>query len=286
MTEIRETTPESSDPASGSEVVARIEGVRPCLHCGHDLHGQPIRKEKSLGLLISFCPECGQAASMVEHPRLGIWGRRLGILALICMIVMAILFLFVTALSLSGMAIGLTEELGQSPRSALSAMNDGQWQIESGWWRINAPEARATMWAAIDYGDSTFRSLALMFLVVCFMFGVIWSGILLGMRRRYLPLAGITIGVLAWLIVLALLLADGAFDLVGTINTQRVMRRELFPTLSFMVISGLLIPLAVGLVFGRPILRAVVTVVLPPRSRSMLRLLWDIDGVKVSTRFD
>jgi hypothetical protein len=92
--------------------------------------------------------------------------------------------------------------------------------------------------------------------------------------------------VLAWLIVLAHLLADGAFDLVGTISTQRVMKRELFPTLSFMVISGLLIPLAVGLVFGRPILRAVVTVVLPPRSRSMLRLLWDIDGVKVSTRFD
>ena len=117
-----------------SNVVSRIDGVRPCLQCGHDLHGQPIRREESLGLLVTFCPECGQAASLVDYPILGIWGRRLGVLSLVCMIIMVLVFLVVSVMSLFGIIMGLTSELYSPAQSALASMIDGGWQIERAWW--------------------------------------------------------------------------------------------------------------------------------------------------------
>ena len=264
-----------------SNVVSRIDGVRPCLQCGHDLHGQPIRREESLGLLVTFCPECGQAASLVDYPILGIWGRRLGVLSLVCMIIMVLVFLVVSVMSLFGIIMGLTSELYSPAQSALASMIDGGWQIERAWWEANAADVRATIWSSVNYRDPEFVGIGLMFLPVCFLFGVIWSAILLGLRRRYLPLVGIAICVLGWLFIWPVLIADGNFNTNNQISVYKLARLELIPMLSFMVMTGLSIPLMLGLSFGRPILRSLVKVVLPPRSRGMLRPLWDIDGVQL-----
>ena len=269
-----------------SRVLSRIEGVRPCLHCGHDLHGQSIRKEESLGILVAFCPECGQAASLVEHPSLGIWSRRLGIFALICLIGMVLGLLVASVMSLFGIMLGLTTELYGPSRSALSGMIDGGWQIENTWWRDNAIEARRVMWSAVDMTDPEFLGIGILFLPICFVLGVIWSGILLGLRRRYLPLAGIAMCLLGWLIMWPFLIADGTFNASPQMSIYQVTMRELIPLLSLLVMGVLMIPLILGLSFGRPILRSLVKVVLPPRSRRLLRPLWDTDGIPLSVPLD
>ena len=287
MTEsIRIPKEDSINDPRRSNVVARIDGVRPCLHCGHDLHGQPIRREESLGLLVTFCPECAQAASLVDYPSLGIWGRRLGVLSLICMIIMVLVFLVVSVMSLFGIIMGLTSELYGPAQSAMNSMIDGGWQVERSWWEANAAKARATMWSSVNYRDPDFVGIGLLFLPICFIIGVIWSGILLGLRRRYLPLVGIAICVLGWLCIWPVLITDGNYNTSNQISAYRLARRELVPMLSFLVMTGLSIPLMLGLSFGRPILRSLVKVVLPPGSRGMLRPLWEIDGIQVPLHRD
>ena len=106
-----ETNPATASKSSSSEMtVGRIDGVRPCLHCGHDLHGQAIVREAAYGLLIARCPECGTVAALSEHPRLGIWGKRLGATLMATMLTMLIPLLLLTALAIFGVAAGIYDE--------------------------------------------------------------------------------------------------------------------------------------------------------------------------------
>lgn len=286
-----------SDPSSPSDradtidptrldIVSRVEGVRPCVHCGHDLHGQPIRREDSLGVLVAFCPECGRAASLVEHPTLGVWGRRLGVFFAACMIAVVILVLVATVMSLFGIMMGLSSEAISDSRAVLSEMvekdvpGSGGWQIERSWWEANAGEARRAMWWSVDFRDDDFLLIGMLFLPICFLMGVIWSGILLGLRRRHLPLAGAVICLLSWSIMeIGMLVRTRAGVNAFPTSTYRLVEQELLPTVGTFVMSGLSIPFILGLLFGRPILRSLVKAVLPPRSRGILRPLWDIDKV-------
>ena len=109
-----ETNPATIAAEADPEVaVGRIEGVRPCLQCGHDLHGQVIARESTYGLLIARCPECGSVAALSEHPRLGIWGRRLGTLLMTTMLALLVPLLLLTALAIFGIAAGLFDELAR-----------------------------------------------------------------------------------------------------------------------------------------------------------------------------
>ena len=262
-----------------SDIISRIEGVRPCIRCGHDLHGQPIRRETSLGLLIAFCPECGTVAALAEHPTLGVWGRRLGIAAMIAAIIAVIMTFILTILALFGMTMGVSIESVKDARSALTDLNSGNWQIERSWWEMNADAARVTMWNAVDWTDESMVVPMLLFVPLCFVIGIIWSGMLLGLRRRYLFLPGLAMLGFAWLI---LVIAVGmiGFDLQDQlqISVYRLAEKELLPMVGMLVLVSLGIPVILGLLGGRTILRATVTFVLPPRARPMLRPLWEIDG--------
>lgn len=272
--------------AQDLEIVSRIEGVRPCVHCGHDLHGQPIRRENTLGLLIAFCPECGRAASLVEHPSLGIWGRRLGLLFMTCIIIVVLGFLVATVMSIFGIVMGLSSEIYSPARQALSelvskdASGMGGWQISETWWEANSQAALDTIWSTIDYRDKDFLMIGTLFLPVCFMFGVIWSGLLLGLRRRYLPLAGVVICGLSWSIMyIGVLLQRQMTEASFPRNTYQAVELTVLPTVGTVVTIAMLIPLLLGLLFGRSIIRSLVKVALPPRSRGIVRPLWEIDRV-------
>ena len=66
----------ATDVGAGATTTGhRIEGVRRCLQCGHDLNGQPILKEPDLGLLLARCPECGRAAALDEGRSGGLAAR-------------------------------------------------------------------------------------------------------------------------------------------------------------------------------------------------------------------
>lgn len=269
------TTPEA---ATTSKVLSRIEGVRPCLRCGHDLYGQPIRRDPSLGLLIAFCPECGTAAALAEHPAFGVWGRRLGIAAMITVIAAVIAGFLLTILSLFGMTMGISMEAIRDARNALSELNGDSWTVEQAWWLQNADSARKTMWAAVDLQGEPLL-LMLIFSSLCFVIGAIWSGVLLGVRGRLLPLAGLPMLVIAWIIIFIAVMVMRLENANSfPISAYRLVEMEMLPIVGAMVLTTLGLPLILGLLSGRSILRAVVRFVLPPRARPMLRPLWEIDG--------
>ena len=64
MTDLPQTTETSAPTGSSEAIVARVDGTRPCLRCGHDLHGQSIVREPEYGLFIARCSECGTVAAM------------------------------------------------------------------------------------------------------------------------------------------------------------------------------------------------------------------------------
>lgn len=270
---------DANTPDATSKVLSRIEGVRPCIRCGHDLHGQPIRREKSLGLLIAVCPECGTVAALAEHPALGIWGRRLGIAAMIVVIIAVIVGFILTILALFGMMMGVSMEGIKDARSALTELNSGNWRIDHSWWAMNADAARVAMWNAVDWTDADVLILTIVFIPLCFTIGIIWSGVLLGLRRRYLLLPGLAMLGCAWIILFIASSVSG-FELQNQphLSVYRLAETELLPMIGMLVLVSLGIPLILGLLGGRTILRAIVTFVLPPRARPMLRPLWEIDG--------
>ena len=53
----------------------------------------------------------------------------------------------------------------------------------------------------------------------------------------------------------------------------------MLPLVGLGVTAFLTLSLVVGLLVGRPILRAAVGFILPARSRRMLRPLWEVDGL-------
>ena len=272
----------ATDVGAGATTTGhRIEGVRPCLQCGHDLNGQPILKEPDLGLLLARCPECGRAAALVEHPTLGVWGRRLGVLVLTTIVGVVVILSIVTAASMFGVTMGMFQELSSDARVTLGQMiPENTWQVTEDWWRANGTAARPVMWRAVDPWNPDVMTLGIIFLLLSLIAGVLWSGVLLGVRWRWLPLFGIGIGVSSWALTwLPVLTTRNAQGLSFPVSTRDFVMREMLPLVGLGVTAFLTLSLVVGLLVGRPILRAAVGFILPARSRRMLRPLWDVDGL-------
>jgi hypothetical protein len=97
-------------------------------------------------------------------------------------------------------------------------------------------------------------------------------------RRRRLLAFGMLI--LATAALFAYLLGQAqAFAIVMGINIMQVAMDQLCPPFTILGIAFAAIPLSLGLVFGRPILRAVIRLLLVPRHASALAGLWLCDGL-------
>ena len=279
-----ETSPATVSTPSASEVaVGRIDGVRPCLQCGHDLHGQAIVREATYGLLIARCPECGTVAALSEHPRLGIWGKRLGATLMATMLTMLIPLLLLTALAIFGVAAGIYDELGRDGRTALNAMS-GDFpvlpdQITPEWWASNGDRATRAVLGEVFTLDAEERMLLTALLPVPVLLGIIWSGILVGVPRRRLWIAAVATGACALL-----------YLWIGTIDTVQLGAEPVwYSTAVFQIIawplmgSVILIQaglMAIGLFLGRPLLRRLAAFMLPPRPRRIMSFLWTVDGLE------
>ncbi len=279
-----ETNPTTVSTPSASEMtVGRIDGVRPCLQCGHDLHGQAIVREATYGLLIARCPECGTVAALSEHPRLGIWGKRLGATLMATMLTMLIPLLLLTALAIFGVAAGIYDETARDGRTALTAMTSenplGPDRITPEWWATNGDQARRAVVEEVLILDSQERMILLFLLAVPLLLGVLWSGILVGVPRRRL-----------WIVAVA----SGAVALfylwIGTVDDQRLgvdpvwYSTAVFQIIAWPLMGGVILIqtglMAIGLLIGRPLLRRLAGFVLPPRARRTMAFLWTIDGLE------
>lgn len=285
-------------------------GDRPCARCGFNLVGQPIVREPHYGLLLLRCPECGEAASVQEYPLLGRWANRLGVFLAACL-VLAVILAFIGSVSATvgfadrlvsyssmelGQVIGKRhaawwEGLPQDEKDKITGGGSGWtpaqsgWQYaESGWW---AELDKAALlrevggrWRAIDWVPALID--AIWAVPAGGMLGLFWSLAVLGQSRRRVALV----------IPVVVLLSAGYIALersqaAAWTWTWGGGRWEYTPYLAAALLVWNVVPLAlawmmgwmlVGVWLGRPVSRLLVRLMLPPRLRSGLSVLWTAEG--------
>ena len=260
----------------------RIEGVRPCLQCGQDLHGQSIQQDGPTGLFFARCSECGTAAAMVEHPVIGPWGRRLGVAAMMGAILLAMLLAIGSVLILFGISLGMIDEATRDARAFLSsAIPDESWLVPADWWRANEAVILPQMRNEVDFLAKDIQLMGLIFTPLIAILGIIWSGILLGVPRRRLPSAAVILNLIAGGMVLATILYQSPPGVSGTSpSVTTVTQRVLGIEIGIKVLLGQTLIMTLGLLIGRSVLRSLACFILPPRSRGLVRVLWAVDGRK------
>jgi hypothetical protein len=272
---------EASAPTGVSEtIVARVEGTRPCLRCGHDLHGQSILREPEHGLFIARCPECGTVAALTEYPTLGVWGRRLGTALMATMIALLIPMALLSALALFGMSAILFDERIREVRPVLESMASDplNGQITPEWWIANGAEARQRMLAALFRFDRQDLMLAVAMSPLPVLIGIVWSAILSGLPGRRVWLAGPLIGAIGILYIALGFINEAPLGVVTVWISDAAFQSMAWPGMAtFLGIGTGLMTL--GLLLGRTLFRLLASFALPPRSRRMVSFLWTIDGL-------
>jgi len=283
VTDHPQTTQASLRTDSPDAIVARVEGTRPCLRCGHDLHGQSILREPEHGLFIARCPECGTVAALTEYPTLGVWGRRLGVILMATMIALLIPLALLSALGLFGMSAVLFEERLGEVRPVLEAMaadpmDNLNGRITPEWWAANGTEARRRMLDAFFQFDRDNLMLAIAMSPLPVLIGITWSAILSGLPRRRVWLAGPIIGAIGMLYIALGLIDRDPIGVVPVWTYNAVFQIMAWPGMAtfLLVETGLMI---LGLLIGRTLFRLLAGFALPPRSRRLVSFLWTIDGL-------
>jgi hypothetical protein len=285
MTDPSPATETSAPTGSSEAIIARVDGTRPCLRCGHDLHGQSIVREPEYGLFIARCSECGTVAAMTEYPTLGVWGRRLGIALMTVMIALLIPVALLSALAIFGIASVIFDERIHAAREVLnimlggdSQMLGGDGQVTPAWWSANGADARRRMTEAFFQFDRGDLMLVVATSPVAVLIGMIWSGLLVGLPRRRLWLAGPVLGVIACAYVGLAVLERDTLGVTPVWLYSAAFTIMAWPGMGSIIVlqTGLLI---VGLLFGRTLTRWLATFALPPRARRLVSFLWTVDGL-------
>ncbi len=304
----------AGNAASTEPRVSTLVGDRLCIKCGYNLTGQPVKREAHYDMLIVRCPECATVASLQEYPLLGRWAGRWA------MLLAALWFGFVLLLALASAGILYAEadsvaETASRPHAIRLAERQHKWFKEreaqgtlpaNAQWFLSNPNppssyspvdptwssqqdfdavlAEAGGWAAAADFSALRRWIKLALWAAPI--GCFWAIALAHVRRRRLILFGLILISLAGVFALIGHLGQpGRFGMFvgwgwGWTNAITIAQRQIGPPFYAMSLLFSIIPLSLGLVFGRPIVRGLIRALLPPRLRSSLALLWTADGLE------
>jgi hypothetical protein len=287
---------------SGVEVrISTVVGDRLCVGCGFNLYGQPILREPRYQMHIVRCPECARIAALQEYPTLGKWAARWAALLAGVWFLVAAAWLFGSAGAIFGFSVSAVEDAAD-PLAQVIGEAHRAWQASQGpvqsqnfWGAWNWQPLDKDWWSAQDiralYKDSGGLAGAFGAGVLAFWLGS-WLalvplgafGSVLFLHVRRLRMALMAIPSIAIASCFALLWWIGAAgDVSRNLSGVTIARHYLGPTLMPLSIAFIAMPLAAGLVFGRPILRALARLLLPPRRRFALASLWTCDGLTPPT---
>jgi hypothetical protein len=301
------TDPDNAAGTSSAEQrVSTLVGDRLCIRCGYNLTGQPVVREPRYDMLMARCPECGTVASLQEYPLLGRWAARWAALLAAAWFVVILAGTFANAGMFYGSSMSIAydaaepyavyvaerqlddlrgaEDQGtlpqtiqwilQNPPSPHTVL-DSTWQAQQDFGALLA-EAGG-WWAIADFSAlKGWTWLALMAAAA----GSAWSVVLLHMRRRWLVVLGLVPVAIAG--IFAAVSRQGVLASMGgwgwTLAFQVAHRQVGLPVVA-MTLAFTIIPMSLGLVLGRSIVRGLARALLPPRLRSSLALLWTGDGL-------
>ncbi len=288
---------------ANDERVATVVGDRLCAGCGFNLTGQTIVRERHYRMLMVRCPECSAVAALQEYPLLGRWANRWATLLAAAWFVALLLALAGSAAVNFGMANGVTlaaltdynsvvmerhyewVEQDETRKARVAQFGFGgrssPW-IDEAWWKAQDKPAllrQAGGLASLVNKDVVWiQGWAI---VLAAVIGVFWSVALLHARKRWLPLFLLVIvGASALITGIAFLSASGSVWIgSGMIWVRDASWREIGPRV---IGASLLLTwpaMCLGAYIGRPVVRWMVRVLLPPRLRGSLSLLWLSEGL-------
>ena len=287
-------------PQPAEQRVSILVGDRLCVQCGYNLTGQAVLREPHYNMLIVRCPECGTVASPQEYPLLGRWASRWAALLAGLWLLIVLGMLVATGATIFGFSLGTAEEAAgeylqylneqyekhrqamiaaapnASPSLGYSGSEMQQWSDhqdyatlfqQAGGWRSGVTWDALFIW--IPAG------------IVVFLLGCFWSAAMLGHRwRGHLMLS-----------VLIMAIAAGFAFLYGWLEWQnsrhwywQEARRMVGPPFLLASLVFNWFVLMGGLLLGRRVVRGLIRLLLPPRLRHSLALLWIADGLTPPTR--
>lgn len=273
-----------------------VTGHRLCAECGYVLTGQRIVREPQYGILTVRCPECGTFAAVQEQPVLGRWAGRWAMVLLVLWLV-GVLFLVLAETSiLAGFARGLAETasqpLGQqiNERFVNSLPEDHEFRQQrvyygyyygnefDQWWNQQDADAILADAGGLASGLSApYLLLLIPFAALATLIGVIAALMLVHWSRKKLLIAAaglmaVTFG-WGWLFSLTI----GPDQWSGFSSAFQAAATLIAPTYLFgsIALGGVFIFL--GAFVGRPFVRLLVRVLLPPRMQVSLSQLWLTD---------
>ncbi len=274
------------DPASKMEHLgSQISTDRPCASCSFNLFGQQIMREPHYELVVVRCPECGAIASLQEYPAMTRWIGKWKLLLAAIWIILLVGLLAATTASMFGTSMGVLNIASYDYASMIYADYSswveettgetngvGFWKFSDEWIDSRYPSFVASHTPAWSYIDREARWVWLTLSLLAFIWGSLWTTIMLGARRRSVILALTPIVFLIGFLVFA---ASGN----GFNSSQMLASRQLF--ISVQAISSLviLISLGLGVWLGRKFARMLICLMLPPRLRTPLAILWTRDGL-------
>lgn len=273
---------ERSSVDAAATAAPRLIGTRTCLDCGQELAGQPIARTAAENLPFVRCSECGRSTPVLEYPVMSRWSGTLGAGLLSLQILISVTVLFLTGLLGFALADEICREARQDLADRVQAAWDAAaspdeksaWEVPRAWWDEAADRTTDAMLAQPDAGLRRVARIEVTgLLVIGLLIGIVWSGTFAGVRRARLwipPLIFWCIAIpWAWL---ADLPQSGPtipmYSIARGITTVHVLP---------FVLLVLVIGLEIGILFGRPVLRRLARILLPPDRARAIEFVWRVD---------
>lgn len=284
---MNDISPDSLPPLRPREQFQRLATDTFCVHCGYNLQSQEVTRDERLGIFVCRCPECGR-----HHPAgvgvtaSAVWVHRLASLLLFVWILVVLFALVWIVIGMGAVTVvhvedfsartmvdvpsGKTVEFVQPPAGAARAR---QWQP-----MIVGTTQPSTRWVQAftrrpdrpDFWE--FIGMAVGSAAVGFFTGLLLVVFLWHWpRRRYLWTLLLPCAVAAF--VGTVFAVEGSYVFIRP-WALRVAAGHMAWQMLFMLL---------GIRFGRPIVRGLLRLFVPPRPRQHLAFLWRCDGKTMPT---
>ena len=250
----------SAPEAATAPLVGHVQADAFCEGCGYNLHTQAVTRDERLGILICRCPECGRVTAAANlTPVRSVWLNRLGVGLLVGWVLFLVVLFTLLAIFQGVMANGFVHESVQFENVSPF--------VRGGVWRYHYVERPPSL----DKDQaSRERFQKSVIILVSLLLGAVAGGVVsvcmwhVSDWRRFVAFAPALLGVgvtfLGWS-------TDASASQV-----QDVVRLQ---TLFCLLLESLGVVL--GLAVGRPVARAVLSIILPPKPRQHLAFLWNTD---------
>lgn len=261
----------------------RLIGTRTCLGCGQELAGQAIARTTDEDLPFVRCSECGRATPVLEYPVMSRWSGTLGAGLLGLQILVSVTILFLTGLLGFIFADEICTDARRDFSDRIAAKWEANavpgekspWEISRSWWNEAGDETTTAMLAHPDAGFGRVSRIELVgLLVIGVPIGIIWSGLFAGVPRRRLWIPPLIL----WCIAMPWAWLAGLPQSGTTIPTYVIARGITTIHVTSIVLVILVIGLEIGILFGRPVIRRLARILLPPDRARAIDFVWRVDG--------